>query len=142
MAEILLLVPVLLLNVCIQVVAVLGVVRFLANRLREGKLGSGIVQQSFTLFNVTLGLLVGHLIQIGSWAWLFMWIDEFDSFAAAYYHSEVNFASLGYGDIVMSEEARLLGALEAANSMLMFGLSAAALYAVLIKLLAAVRSEV
>ena len=35
----------------------------------------------------------------------------------------VNFATLGYGDIVMSERWRLLGPLEAANGILMFGVS-------------------
>ena len=39
--------------------------------------------------------------------------------------------ALGYGDIVMSEEHRLLGALEAANGVLMFGLSAGAILSVM-----------
>src|SRR6476660_4637579 len=44
-------------------------------------------------------------------------------FVSALYHSGVNFATLGYGDIVMSERWRLLGPLEAANGILMFGVS-------------------
>jgi hypothetical protein len=35
----------------------------------------------------------------------------------------VNFTSLGYGDLVMSEDWRLLGAMEAAGGILMFGVS-------------------
>ena len=54
----------------------------------------------------------------------------------AFYHSAVNFASLGYGDIVMSEKWRLLGALEASNGVLMFGLSAGTLLAVMTNLFA------
>jgi hypothetical protein len=42
----------------------------------------------------------------------------------------VNFSTLGYGDLVMSEQRRLLGALEAANGELMFGLTTGFLYAV------------
>ncbi|RLA16550.1 MAG: two pore domain potassium channel family protein, partial [Gammaproteobacteria bacterium] len=42
----------------------------------------------------------------------------------------VNFGSLGYGDIVMSEQHRLLGALEAINGVLMIGLSTAVLMTV------------
>ncbi|MCY1384976.1 hypothetical protein D9M69_732920 [compost metagenome] len=41
----------------------------------------------------------------------------------------MNFATLGYGDIVMSEEWRLLGPLEAANGILMFGVSTAVMTA-------------
>jgi voltage-gated potassium channel Kch len=72
-------------------------------------------------------LLVGNLMQVAIWAWLFMLIGEFESYGDAFYHSAVNFASLGYGDIVMSEEHRLLGALEALNGVLMVGISAATL---------------
>jgi hypothetical protein len=43
----------------------------------------------------------------------------------------VNFASLGYGDIVMSKDWKLLGPLEAVNGVLMVGMSGAALVAVL-----------
>ena len=66
-----------------------------------------------------------------TWAMLFLWMGEFEDFATAFYHSTVNFTSLGYGDIVMSEEHRLLGALEAANGVLMFGLSAGAILSVM-----------
>jgi len=65
------------------------------------------------------------------WAMLFMYLGEFNDFLTAFYHSTVNFASLGYGDIVMSERWRLLGALEASNGVLMFGLSAGTLLAVM-----------
>jgi hypothetical protein len=74
-------------------------------------------------------LLVGNLMQVAIWAWLFVLIGEFTSYGDAFYHSAVNFASLGYGDIVMSEEHRLLGALEALNGVLMVGISAATLMA-------------
>jgi len=43
----------------------------------------------------------------------------------------VNFTSLGYGDIVMSEKWRLLGALEAGNGVLMFGLSASTILSIM-----------
>jgi hypothetical protein len=52
-----------------------------------------------------------------------MLLGEFDAFATALYHSAVNFATLGYGDIVMSSRWRMLGPLEAANGILMFGVS-------------------
>jgi hypothetical protein len=72
-------------------------------------------------------LLIGNLMQVAIWAGLFMLIGEFGDYSTAFYHSLVNFASLGYGDIVMSEEYRLLGALEALNGVLMVGISAATL---------------
>ena len=47
----------------------------------------------------------------------------------------MNFTTLGYGDVVMSERWRLLGALEAANGILMFGVSTAMMTAAVIELL-------
>ncbi|MGH8433096.1 MAG: potassium channel family protein [Pseudomonas sp.] len=72
---------------------------------------------------VMLLMLLGNFVQIAIWAALFMLLDEFGDFATALYHSGVNFATLGYGDIVMSARWRLLGPLEAANGILMFGVS-------------------
>ena len=56
---------------------------------------------------------------------------EFKEFATAFYHSVVNFTTLGYGDLVMSEKRRILGALEAANGVLMFGLTTSILFVIL-----------
>ena len=83
---------------------------------------------------VLLMLFAGHLLQIAIWAMLFLKLGEFNTFTTAFYHSAVNFSSLGYGDIVMSERWRLLGALEAGNGVLMFGLSTGTLLSVMNRL--------
>jgi hypothetical protein len=78
---------------------------------------------------VMLLMMLGNFVQIAIWATLFMLLNEFDQFATALYHSAVNFATLGYGDIIMSSRWRLLGPLEAANGILMFGVSTAVMTA-------------
>lgn len=78
-----------------------------------------------------LALLIGNLLQVGIWALLFKKLGEFSSFEEAYYHSIVNFSTLGYGDVVMSESHKLLGGLEAVNGVIMFGLTTGFLYSVL-----------
>jgi hypothetical protein len=55
-------------------------------------------------------------------------------FAVAFYHSAVNYTTLGYGDIVMSPRWRLLGPMEAANGTLAFGWSTAVIVTVVIRL--------
>lgn len=75
-------------------------------------------------------LVVGNVIQIGVWAGLFELLGEFENYAIAFYHSAVNFSTLGYGDLVMTEKYRLLGPLEAINGILMVGVSTAALMAI------------
>jgi len=77
--------------------------------------------------SVMLILVVGNLAQVAIWGLLFQLVGEFQQFSEAVYHSAVNFATLGYGDIVMSAEHKLLGPLEAVNGVLMIGVSTAAL---------------
>jgi hypothetical protein len=76
-------------------------------------------------------LFLGHLVQIALWAVPFRVFGEFDDFGTAFYHSAVNYASLGYGDIVMGGRWRLVGALEAASGVLMFGVTTATFFALM-----------
>jgi len=75
--------------------------------------------------------LVAHLIEMAVWAVLFVICGEFADFGTAYYHSAVNYTTLGYGDVLMSASWKLLGPLEAANGMLLFGVTTAMLFAIM-----------
>ncbi len=77
-------------------------------------------------------MLLSNIAQMAIWAALFLLLGEFEDFATALYHSAVNFVTLGYGDIVMTEPWRLLGPLEAVNGILMFGVSTAVMTAALL----------
>jgi hypothetical protein len=119
--------------VCLSVQSfVVGVlVRFLIVLEKRGVIAPTLLRSSSLLTSVMLIMLVGNLLQITVWSGLFLAVGEFEDFATAFYHSAVNFTTLGYGDQVMSEERRLLGALEAANGVLKFGLTTGLLYTVL-----------
>jgi hypothetical protein len=86
-----------------------------------------------TLVLVTT-LLTGHMAQIALWAASFMAAGEFEAFVVAFYHSAVNYTTLGYGDIVMSAHWRLLGPQEAISGTLAFGWSTAAIVTVVVRL--------
>ena len=91
---------------------------------------------NFTLLqSVAAILLLTHLVNIALWAALFCLLGQFTEFDAAYYHSAVNYSSLGYGDIVMSQRWRLLGPLEAIDGIVMFGISTALIFALLQRLM-------
>lgn len=74
-----------------------------------------------------LFLLINSLLQIAVWAASFCLLGQFSDYRDAFYHSAVNFATLGYGDIVMESPWRILGAMEAISGVLMLGLSTAVL---------------
>ncbi|KAA5545443.1 two pore domain potassium channel family protein [Roseiconus nitratireducens] len=97
----------------------------------RGLINSSVFRNAMILSTVTLIMLVGIVLQMLIWATTFVAVGEFNDLRHAFYHSAVNFTSLGYGDVVMSEERRLLGALEAANGVLMFGLTTSLLFALM-----------
>jgi voltage-gated potassium channel Kch len=113
----------LLVNLCIQVMAVVLLINYFMRRIDAGKILVSLRSDIWMLCLVMLVLFLGHMLQAATWAMLFLWLGEFSDRQTALYHSLVNLTSLGYGDIVMSEKHRLLGAMEAANGVLMFGLT-------------------
>lgn len=115
----------------IQCVVVSILLRFLFALERKRLVKTTLIGMSGLLIVVMLVMLSGNILQITLWAWLFVFFGEFEQFTTAFYHSVVNFTTLGYGDLVMSKKSRLLGALEAANGVLMFGLTTSVLFAVL-----------
>lgn len=123
-------------TLAIQVAAVVIMLRYLYRFAQEDHPRlTGMKKNGYVISVVMLMLFTGHMIQVAIWALLFMYLGEFSDFMTAFYHSMVNFASLGYGDIVMSEEWRLLGAIEASNGVLMFGLTAGVVLSVMSKML-------
>jgi hypothetical protein len=106
----------------------------------EQKLGRAGAGALIDLTIVALAIsfaFVAHLIEIALWAVLLMFCGEFEGFAIAYYHSAVNYSTLGYGDLLLTPSWRLLGPLEATNGALMFGVSAAMVFAVMQRLILA-----
>jgi hypothetical protein len=127
----------LLISMGIQIFAVVVTLRYLIRIISApGRENDGILFDMYIICVVMLVLFVGHLVQVGVWAGIFLYLGEFENFLTSFYHSLVNFASLGYGDIVMSEEWRLLGALESSIGVLMFGLSAGIMVAIMTPLFA------
>jgi hypothetical protein len=118
-------------NLTLLALVAAGLVRFLLPLVRRAVTRVPFWGGVAVLGTALVVLLATALVQIALWATAFVWCGEFADFEAAYYHSAVNFATLGYGDIVMSPRWRLLGPLEALNGSLMMGLSAAMLFAVM-----------
>jgi hypothetical protein len=105
---------------------------------REQRLGLAGESFGTDLAIVVVAILIAfaaHLIEIAVWAGLFLICGEFTEFGAAFDHSAVNYTTLGYGNVVMTPSWRLLGPLEAADGMLMFGVTTAMIFAVIQRLL-------
>ena len=126
--------PAMLLCLILQTTFTFWTVRYYV-RASEANAAAGARVEIWPLLIAMLILTSGNLLQITLWGCLFLALGEFTEFYEAVYHSAVNFASLGYGDIVMSKSWKLLGPLEAVNGVLMIGMSGAALMAMLQQLI-------
>lgn len=123
----------------VQGLLVVWALRYYAPRL--GRAHLSFLSAMRVTSGMMLILIAGSLAQVTAWALVFLMLGEFDTLELAFYHSGVNFATLGYGDIVMSPQRRVLGPLEAINGALMIGVSTAALSRAFREVLVAVRGE-
>jgi len=78
-------------------------------------------------------LLLFHFIEISIWASFFRWQNCLPDFESALYFSAVTYATIGYGDLVLPKEWRMLGPIEGFTGILMFGLSTAFFFVVVSK---------
>lgn len=123
--------PMMLLCLVLQVVVMGFCVRYYfghVTKLGKAQLMEGGLKALLMFMAI---LMVGNFLQILAWGLLFVQLGEFSDLYEATYHSGVNFTSLGYGDHVMSRQWKLLGPLEAGNGILMFGMTAAMIMAIL-----------
>jgi len=122
-------------TIIIHALALNATVRFIRRERTLGRAGKHFWVDFPIVVLVISFALAAHLMEMAIWAVLFMVCGEFQVFSTAYYHSAVNYTTLGYGDVLMSPSWRLLGALEAVDGMLLFGVSTAMIFAVIQRLL-------
>lgn len=79
------------------------------------------------LVGMTLWLLAAISLSVWLWAFCLIWLDIFQDIETSVYFSLVAFTTLGFGDIILGKEWRILSGLMAANGLLIFGLTTAVL---------------
>ena len=72
-----------------------------------------------------LFILLTHTIEVWVWAMVLLATGAVDGLEPALYFALVSFTTVGFGDITLTPEWRLLSALIAANGFLLFGWSTA-----------------
>jgi hypothetical protein len=76
-----------------------------------------------------LGLLIVHTGEIWFWALIYIAIGALQGMEDALYFSTTTFSTIGYGDIVLPHDWRLLGSLEGMSGLVLIGWSTAYLVA-------------
>jgi hypothetical protein len=128
-------------TVIIQALGLMGIIRFVRFELRLGRAGVQFRRDVGIIAAVALVALAAHVVAIATWGLVFSLCGEFSQLAGAVYHSAMNYTTLGDSDKVMSPSWKFLAPLEAANGMLMFGVSTTMLFAVVQRLIQTRRGE-
>jgi voltage-gated potassium channel Kch len=112
------------------------VVRGVQRHIARGR-GGIWVWDVILVVKFTLLALAAHFVEIALWALSFVLCGEFSNFALALYYSGVTYTTLGDTSTVLSARWRLLEPIEAADGMLMFGVTTAIIFAVIVRLVEA-----
>ena len=105
----------------------LWVLRARGHRFRAHESWAG---QGAAIVFVVLGLVMIHTAEVWLYALAYLAVGALGDLEAALYFSTTSFTTLGYGDVVLDHRWRLVGAIEGANGLLMFGWSTAFLISV------------
>jgi len=92
---------------------------------------------TWLLIRVAWGLIAIHLLEIAVWAAFYFGRGCLPDLESALYFSGVTYSTVGYGDLVLPEDWRLLGPIEGLTGILMCGLSTGLFFALISKLYAA-----
>ncbi|MGF1454804.1 MAG: ion channel [Alphaproteobacteria bacterium] len=72
-----------------------------------------------------VGVMAAHLVEVALWAVGFLALGVFADMETSFYFTLVAYTTLGFGDIILPDQRRILSGFVAANGFLIFGWSTA-----------------
>ena len=121
------------LTLVFQCAGMAALIRWVRTYLERGMYRFGVFRSAILVVRFTSVIIALHLLQILLWAGFYRW-NCFPSWESAFYFSAANYSTVGTGDLLLPKMWRNLGAVESVVGVLMCGLSAAFLFAVVTRL--------
>jgi hypothetical protein len=121
-------------TVMMHAVGTLFVSRRISRRWEERKHQPWRLGAEFLVARMVGGLLLVHLAEAIVWALFFLLGGLLPDLETAVYFSLTSYTTVGYGDLVLKDEWRLLGPIEAAVGILMLGWSTGLLVALITRI--------
>ena len=100
-------------------------------RFREHLFRRLRIMPQMLLFAGVLGIVIVHALEIWLYALLYVQLQAVSQLEQALYFSIVTYSTLGYGDVLLPHEWRILGATEGPVGVIMLGWSTAFLISLL-----------
>ncbi len=98
-----------------------------SNLIDQGRFSSHLLVLIFVSTWLVLGMMLVMLI----WAFLFQALGVFSDFQTSFYFSMISFTTVGYGDVIPPADWRLLAGFTSVGGFLLFGLNTAFLFEIL-----------
>jgi hypothetical protein len=127
-AKLLLAFTIMAICVAIHSMGLLAILRWVRVRMMRGARGFG--PSAWRLIRVAAATILLHLGQVLAWATAYALGGAMPDFTTAAYFSAVTYTTTGYGDLLLPQDWRLVGGVEALTGILMCGLSTGMFFAV------------
>jgi hypothetical protein len=89
------------------------------------------IRYAFVMILLFSGIMVLHTVETGIWAAFYYARALFEDFETSFYFSLTTYTTIGYGDVLLPQKWRLLGAIEGISGVLLCGISTAFIFAVM-----------
>jgi len=121
------------LTLSIQCAGMAGLIHWARVYFVRGIYRLGPIRSAMLMVRLTIVIIVLHLLQILLWAGFYRW-SCIPSWQSAFYFSTASYSTVGSGDLLLPDMWRTLGAIESITGVLMCGLSASFLFAIMVRL--------
>lgn len=108
----------------------MGLAVFLHMFLKLAPVRKGVLRIAWRLNSLVWWIIVLHMTEITIWALFYRWQECFSNNELAFYFAGATYTTIGYGDLLLPVEWRILAPVQGLTGILLCGLSAAVFFAV------------
>jgi len=122
------------LTIILQSAGMAALIQWIKAQFPNGIHRLGLFRSFVLVVRFTSLLICLHMLEILLWASFFRW-QCFSTWETAFYFSAANYATVGAGDVFLKQMWRAMGPVESITGILMCGLSASFLFAIVTRLI-------
>ena len=122
-----------MLTLSLQCAGMAAVISWARPSLAPSVFRLGPIRSAMLMMRLMTAFIVLHVLEILLWTVFYRWLC-FPFWESAFYFSAASYATVGYGDVVLPHMWRTLGPVESIIGVLMCGLSASFLFAIVTRL--------
>ena len=123
------------LTLVLQSAGMAALIHLVRAQLSKGIHRFGYVRAAVLMVGLTHAIFCLHVLEILLWAAFYRW-KCFPTWESSSYFSATSYSTVGYGDVILQPTWQMVGPVEGLTGVLMCGLSASLLFAIVTRLVA------